>query len=108
MYYENFFFFLNYVACSESGSALPSQPNMLLVTALALPLLWLISLCLFAAQVRILAILTKFLLLAGGPGLAELLTLSPGAEQEVGMLLRRLQTLCSALCVSLACTTPLH
>jgi len=80
---------------------------MLLVTALALHVLWLISLCVFAAQVKILAILTEFLLLAGRTGLAELLA-PPGAEQEEGMLLQRLQTLGPALCMSLACTMPLR
>lgn len=44
-----------------------------LVTACAIHVLWLISPGTFAAQVSLLAILTEFLLLAGGAGLAELL-----------------------------------
>lgn len=94
------------MACS--GSALPYQPNMLLVTALAHHVLRLISLCILAAQVRLLALLTEFLLLTGVVGLAEPLALSPGTEQEVGMPLGRLQTLCPASCMSLACPMPQH
>lgn len=75
------------MACSESGLALPYWFNVLSVTALALALqvLCLISLCIFAAQVTNLAPLTEFLLLTGRTGLAELPALSPDVEQEMRM-----------------------
>lgn len=102
-----FFFFLIMWPVLSLVQLYPINQHAL-VTACAIHVLWLISPCTFAAQVSLLAILTKFLLLAGGAGLAELLALSRGAEQEVGMPLGRLQTLCPALCMSLTCTMPLQ
>lgn len=46
--------------------------------------LWFISLCVFDAQVTLLALLSELLLLAGRAVLAKLLALSPGVELEVG------------------------
>lgn len=83
---------------------------MLLVAALtlALQVLCLISLCIFAAQVTTLALLTEFLLLTGRTGLAEFPALSPDVEQEVRMPLWRLQTLCPPSCTTPSCVTPLQ
>lgn len=56
--------------------------------SLPLPLpcvLWFISLCVFDAQVMLLALLSEFLLLAGRAVLAELMALSPAVQLEVGM-----------------------